>query len=185
MVNTQQLANYITLNNLSGSDAATILAALPGPTLTPKPGPMTYTGLAASLGLAGASAFKVGLDTAKANDPSGQLAFIATLLMGPGFDPANTEVQAGVQIIVAAKLLTQDQANSILYITSYPFGDLPLLLDVQNALSLVAVIQLQTKWNAIFNAGMALIQTAANAGQPLPTLAEVQATPLPANWNGR
>ncbi len=149
------------------------------PILTPKTGSITYASLASSAvwGPQAAMAFQQALKAASAaNTALSPLAtFIDTVLSGTGLNPADPAVPAEATALVTAGLVTQAQANTALYTTSYAAGvNTVAATDITAARAQLALQQAQQavvqQLQSVYNQGMALIQSATTTAT-VPTLA--------------
>jgi hypothetical protein len=107
------------LDHPNESDAA-IAAALGTPAYIPRSDRVTFTSLGAIWGAVRAAAFHADLKAAsQVNDLAG---YVFDLLAGEGFDPANADVPAVTQQLVAARLCTADEARDAVSVAVYPLG---------------------------------------------------------------
>ncbi len=174
---------------LSDADAATALSA---PIITPRTGVITSLTLSQStaLGFAGAATLRATLQAAITTgqaSPAGSSqatagAFAANLLGlldGPGIMASDPQIPAISQQLVTAGLLTQDQVNSVLTVTSYRCGGVVAASDVTAARTALALnaqaTKLQQQGRDALQAYMAAIAAGVAAGA-LPPIATLQAT---------
>lgn len=127
---------------VSGLDDAAAAVALSTPVLTPKTERITYTIAGAALGAVKAITLRAGLLAAAAQTGNPTLAatagYVHDLLSGPGFDASNPEVQGVAGQFVAAGLLTQDDATTLLYNATYKAGGTVTTFDVTAARAAIA-----------------------------------------------
>lgn len=96
--------------------------------ITPKTSVVTFTTLASrehGLGLRRAAEFKFAL-RAMTQSPDPSVSALADavigILDGQGFTPTDAEVPEAVAALVGARIISQDEVDSILYTKSFPFG---------------------------------------------------------------
>lgn len=107
---------------LSDADAA---ARASTPTRSPKVEMVTLRSLGGQWGLNRAAGFRGWLDVASRDPDPALAAFAATvfdLLKGPGFDASHSDVTSAVDRLVAMGACTAEEAQAVLYETTYPAG---------------------------------------------------------------
>ena len=161
---------------LSDADAATAGSV---PTLTPRPGTVTATGLANVWGYPKYSAFVAAVNAAIAGGGAAAVECAGLpALLAVGFDASNPQVQGlvGGFVAIPNSGITAADAQNALYTVSYPFSDVPpVAADVTAARAALATQQaLQTAQSLAANQYNAAITW---IGQPTtpPTTAQVLA----------
>lgn len=159
---------------LPDADAA---AAISAPVLTPKTGGITYksAGASSSLGATKAITLRATL-LATIASPAAPAQLVAAcgyvhdLLSGPGFDASDPAVPTEAAMLIGAGIISQPDANTLLYDTSYKAGGIVTTGDVAAARAVLAIAatrtDLKSQWYAIYTRGLALIDMSPS----LPTL---------------
>lgn len=170
------------LATVAGKSDAEAAAELSTPSYIPKTDRITLTTIGGAWGLTRGAEFRTFLANAAASQSplAPVAATVLDLLKGPGFDASHPDVWQTVMMLVQAQACTEVEARAALYDAHYPAGSVVTADQVSAARAAVAREQAFTSARRLvanrYNAAIALIDAALQAGSERPSDAELLAT---------